>query len=248
VGVCLRAAAVSAAEGLSGAERGAAIHGWTPTPWARNDSAMTTHAPQHTPANGHPPPTGRLHRWVLPIKKPKPINPVLVKHAERRAEYAQNRIADAITAFAGSMAFVYIHIVWFGCWVGFGVEQYPFGLLTMIVSLEAIFLSTFVMISQNRADAKRQVLADQQWRMVQKENEQNKQLLEFSQQILALSKEVRAFAGFAREDHDQNEQLLDLSRRTLELTKEVHHAAGAGGLGSSGSERTAAQDSKEDDA
>ena len=62
------------------------------------------------------------------------------------------------------MLFVYVHIIWFGCWIGLGVEDYPFGLLTMIVSLEAIFLSTFVMISQNRADAKRQVLADQQWR------------------------------------------------------------------------------------
>ena len=53
------------------------------------------------------------------------------------------------------MTFVYIHVIWFSCWIGFGVESYPFGLLTMIVSLEAIFLSTFVMISQNRADAKR---------------------------------------------------------------------------------------------
>ena len=86
----------------------------------------------------------------------------------------QNRIADRITTFAGSMAFVYIHILWFGCWIGFGVEKYPFGLLTMIVSLEAIFLSTFVMISQNRADAKRQVLADQQWQTVQDEDKQNR--------------------------------------------------------------------------
>ena len=54
-----------------------------------------------------------------------------------------------------SMPFVYLHIVWFAAWIGFRVESYPFGLLTMIVSLEAIFLSTFVMISQNRADLKR---------------------------------------------------------------------------------------------
>jgi len=216
--------------------------------WTRNDSAMTTHtSTSNTQSNGHPAPTGPLHRWVLPISAPKPGNPVLVKHAEQRAEYEQNRIADAITTFAGSMTFVYIHILWFGCWIGFGVEKYPFGLLTMIVSLEAIFLSTFVMISQNRADAKRQVIADQQWRTVQEEDEQNKQLLELSQQILALTKEVRDFAGLAQEDHEQNEQLLDLSRHTLALTKEVHHAAGAGGLGSRGSERTAAQDSKEDD-
>ena len=54
------------------------------------------------------------------------------------------------------MKFVYIHVIWFSLWIALGVEDYPFGLLTMIVSLEAIFLSTFVMISQNRADEKRQ--------------------------------------------------------------------------------------------
>ena len=74
----------------------------------------------------------------------------------------QNRIADRITRFAGSMVFVYLHIVWFALWIGLRVERYPFGLLTMIVSLEAIFLSTFVMISQNRADEKRNMLADNQ--------------------------------------------------------------------------------------
>jgi uncharacterized membrane protein len=216
--------------------------------WKRNDSAMTTHtSPSNTQSNGHPPPAGRLHRWVLPIRPPKPVDPVLVKHAEQRAKYEQNRIADAITTFAGSMTFVYIHILWFGCWIGFGVEKYPFGLLTMIVSLEAIFLSTFVMISQNRADARRQVIADQQWRTVQEEDEQNKQLLGLSRQILGLTKEVRGFAGLAQQDHEQNQQLLDLSRRTLALTEQVHDAAGAGGAASRGSKRTP-QDSKEDDA
>jgi hypothetical protein len=60
------------------------------------------------------------------------------------------------TRFAGSMAFVYFHIIWFAVWIIFGIEGYPFGLLTMIVSLEAIFVSTFVMISRNSADFKRQ--------------------------------------------------------------------------------------------
>jgi uncharacterized membrane protein len=105
-----------------------------------------------------------------------------------------NRVADKITTFSGSMLFVYIHIIWFGCWIGLGVENYPFGLLTMIVSLEAIFLSTFVMISQNRADARRQVIADQQWKTVQEEDTQNKQLLELSRQILTLTKEVCSLA------------------------------------------------------
>ena len=119
-------------------------------------------------------------------------NPVLVEHAKQRAESVQNRIADKITAFAGSMAFVYLHILWFGSWIVFRVEHYPYGLLTMIVSLEAIFLSTFVMISQNRADAKRQVVADQQWETVKEEDKQNEELLELSHQILELTKAIHA--------------------------------------------------------
>ncbi len=70
----------------------------------------------------------------------------------------QGRIADAITSFSGRMIFAYVHILWFGIWIlintgRFGVkvfDPFPYGLLTMIVSLEAIFLSTFVLISQNR--------------------------------------------------------------------------------------------------
>ncbi len=75
-------------------------------------------------------------------------------------------------------------------WIGFGVEHYPFGLLTMIVSLEAIFLSTFVMISQNRADEKRNMLADNQWQIVQQEEDQNEQLIGLSTQILDLTKAI----------------------------------------------------------
>jgi uncharacterized membrane protein len=104
----------------------------------------------------------------------------------------QNRIADQITTFAGSMWFVYIHIVWFASWIAFGVEKYPYGLLTMIVSLEAIFLSTFVMISQNRADAKRQVIANQQWLTVKEEDKQNQELIALSNQILELTKAIHA--------------------------------------------------------
>ena len=131
----------------------------------------------------------RLSR--LPIQP----NPALVAHAEERASSVQNRIADQITDFAGSMWFVYIHIVWFGCWIGLGVEKYPYGLLTMIVSLEAIFLSTFVMISQNRADAKRQVVADLEWKTVQEEDRQNEQLLVLSNQILELTKAIHSLTS-----------------------------------------------------
>jgi uncharacterized membrane protein len=86
------------------------------------------------------------------------------------------------------MRFVYLHIIWFSCWIGFGVESYPYGLLTMIVSLEAIFLSTFVMISQNRADSKREALANQQWSTVRDEDRQNEELLRLSREILELTK------------------------------------------------------------
>ncbi len=125
------------------------------------------------------------------------LSPALVKHAEERASSLQNRIADKVTTFAGSMAFVYLHIVWFIVWILcgtlLGFDAYPFGLLTMIVSLEAIFLSTFVMISQNRADAKRQVIADHQWLLVQEEDKQNLQLLELSQHILELTTAVHHY-------------------------------------------------------
>jgi uncharacterized membrane protein len=148
-----------------------------------------------------------MRRALIPLPPP-PINPALVKHAQERAERAQNRIADKITNFAGSMAFVYLHLIWFASWIGFGVESYPFGLLTMIVSLEAIFLSTFVMISQNRADAKRQVLADEEWKTVQDGDRQNSELLDLSKQILELTTQLHDDAR-VREDRSQGDQTRD---------------------------------------
>src|SRR5947208_6302192 len=82
---------------------------------------------------------------------------------------AQDRAADQITSFAGSLKFVYIHSVWFGIWILLNVgilgaslefDEFPFGLLTMIVSLEAIFLSTFVMVSQNRQSARADIRSE----------------------------------------------------------------------------------------
>ena len=76
-------------------------------------------------------------------------HPVVVEQQAQRAQDVQLRIADRITAFAGSMNFVYIHIALFTIWMLF-IESKPWPTLTLIVSLEAIFLSTFVMIGQNR--------------------------------------------------------------------------------------------------
>src|SRR3954463_14868688 len=119
-------------------------------------------------------------------------HPALTEFEKGRAQSAQNRVADWITEFAGSMIFVYVHIVWFSAWIILGVEGYPFGLLTMIVSLEAIFLSTFVMISQNRSDEKSQVLADDRWRTVQHQEQQNEELLGAAAQILELTQAIHA--------------------------------------------------------
>ena len=65
-----------------------------------------------------------VSNWPLPTT----ANPALLKHAEERRKSLENRAADQITRFAGSMRFVYIHIIWFAAWIGFRVEPYPFGL------------------------------------------------------------------------------------------------------------------------
>jgi uncharacterized membrane protein len=85
-------------------------------------------------------------------------------------------------------------VFWFVLWLRYEPfkDAFPYGLLTMIVSLEAIFLSTFVMISQNRADEKRQILADHQWEMIQAEERQNQQLLDLTGRILELTTQVHA--------------------------------------------------------
>jgi uncharacterized membrane protein len=119
-----------------------------------------------------------------------PVHPALQRHLAERAERMQNRIADVITDFAGSMMFVYIHVAWFAVWIGLGAERYPFGLLTMIVSLEAIFLSTFVLISQNRQDAARSRLADEDHRLNQQEELQNQELIRLSNEILGLTHSI----------------------------------------------------------
>ena len=86
------------------------------------------------------------------------ITMVEVRREAEQSKSVQDKAADALTLFSGSMIFVYIHLVWFGLWVAINLgwsgikpfDPFPFGLLTLIVSLEAIFLSTFVLISQNR--------------------------------------------------------------------------------------------------
>ncbi len=84
---------------------------------------------------------------------------IRIENADRGGMGWSDHTADGITALAGSMLFVFLHVAWFGGWIVWNAgwlglpafDEPPFGLLTIIVSLEAIFLSTFVLISQNRA-------------------------------------------------------------------------------------------------
>ena len=79
-----------------------------------------------------------------------------LEEAQMRRRTAADRIACGIARFCGSMSFVWIHVVIFALWIGYNVlpwwqpfDPYPFTFLTLVVSLEAIFLSTFILISQN---------------------------------------------------------------------------------------------------
>jgi uncharacterized membrane protein len=113
-------------------------------------------------------------------------HPVVIEHKARRAADVQLRVADAITAFAGSMRFVYIHAIGFALWMVL-VEKNPWPKLTLIVSLEAIFLSTFVMIGQNRSSAFQQAKADHDFVEQEQELKTNTEL---TRAIHELTKEV----------------------------------------------------------
>jgi uncharacterized membrane protein len=86
-------------------------------------------------------------------------HPVVVRMRAHRTADLQLRVADQITRFAGSMSFVYLHVAVFAVWM-LVLESSPWPTLTLVVSLEAIFLSTFVMIGQNRAAAFQKAKAD----------------------------------------------------------------------------------------
>ncbi|MFL5337296.1 MAG: DUF1003 domain-containing protein [Geminicoccaceae bacterium] len=102
-------------------------------------------------------------------------HPVVLAEQAQRAKSFQLRIADRITAFAGSMNFVYLHVALFTVWMLF-IEPAPWPTLTLIVSLEAIFLSTFVMIGQNRQAAFQQAKADHDFTEQELELKTNTQL------------------------------------------------------------------------
>jgi uncharacterized membrane protein len=100
------------------------------------------------------------------------LSPFVLQQQKERAEKFQLHIADKITAFAGSMNFVYLHVLVFAAWMLF-IESSPWPTLTLIVSLEAIFLSTFVMIGQNRQASFQQAKADHDFEASEQELDSN---------------------------------------------------------------------------
>ena len=121
---------------------------------------------------------------ALPLKLPH--HPVVLEEQKQRAGDIQLRIADWITTFAGSMNFVYLHVVLFTVWMLF-IESKPWPTLTLVVSLEAIFLSTFVMIGQNRQASFQQAKADHDFVEQEQELKVN---TEVTKAIHALAQEI----------------------------------------------------------
>jgi len=116
-------------------------------------------------------------------------HPIVVRINAQRYADVQLRIADRITAYAGSMRFVYLHAFIFAAWMVF-FERSPWPTLTLVVSLEAIFLSTFVMIGQNRQSAFQQAKADHDF-------------TEEEQELKLNTKLTREIHQLTREVHDQ---------------------------------------------
>jgi uncharacterized membrane protein len=125
-------------------------------------------------------------------------HPAVLEEAVRRNSSFQLRIADRITAFAGSMSFVWLHAVLFALWMLF-LEKTPWPTLTLVVSLEAIFLSTFVMIGQNRQASFQQAKADHDFDAQELELKTNTQL---TREIHKLTTELhrRLMNGKASDD------------------------------------------------
>jgi len=125
-----------------------------------------------------------IPRHILASQKTH--HPTVIEEAVKRNASFQLRIADRITSFAGSMSFVWLHAVLFAVWMVF-LESSPWPTLTLVVSLEAIFLSTFVMIGQNRQAAFQQSKADHDFQTQELELKTNTEL---TQEIHTLTTEL----------------------------------------------------------
>jgi uncharacterized membrane protein len=133
--------------------------------------------------------TGRRIPQLIPhrlLRDSQTHHPVVLDEAKTRSETLHLRLADHITTFAGSMNFVFIHVVLFAVWIAL-LEKYPWPILALEVGIEAIFLSTFVMIGQNRQAAFQQTKADHDYEAQELELKTNTEL---TRQIQILTDEL----------------------------------------------------------
>jgi uncharacterized membrane protein len=156
----------------------------------------------HEVTDSHTSPWNAELRRLIPrrvLKGGQRHHPAVIDEAIRRNQSFQLRVADRITAFAGSMSFVFLHAVLFAVWMLF-IERSPWPTLTLVVSLEAIFLSTFVMIGQNRQAAFQQAKADHDFEAQELELKTNTEL---TREIHTLTTELhRRLMGSATGNHD----------------------------------------------
>ena len=143
-----------------------------------------------------------------------------LEEAARGQRTRTDRLAEVIADFCGSMTFVWVHVIWFGGWIIFNllpgmkhVDPFPFTFLTLVVSLEAIFLSTFILISQNhdsRVSDKRNHL-DLQINLLSEQ--ENTQMLRMLEQIAA-----KVGADVA---HDPHTQVLGQATKPERLAEQI---------------------------
>ncbi|HYJ47500.1 MAG TPA: DUF1003 domain-containing protein [Pyrinomonadaceae bacterium] len=142
------------------------------------------------------------------------------------------RIADAITDFSGSMAFVYVHVVWFGLWIFLNIglvhiphlsefDPFPFSFLTMVVSLEAIFLSTFVLISQNRLSAASEKRAELDLQVNLLAEQKATKVLEMLDQIATQLDSVGKRFNFPRDPEVQALKVSPEPQEVLQVIEET---------------------------
>jgi uncharacterized membrane protein len=143
--------------------------------------------------------TPQLIPWRL-LRGGQIHHPAVLEEARRRRDHFQLRLADEITTFAGSMNFVWIHAALFAVWM-MVLERSPWPTLTLVVSLEAIFLSTFVMIGQNRQAAFQQAKADHDFQAQDLELKTNTEL---TRQIHVLTEELHRRFIRPTPEHDDS--------------------------------------------
>jgi uncharacterized membrane protein len=148
-----------------------------------------------------------------------------LEEAAQRSKTAADRLADKITRFAGSMRFVYLHVVWFAGWILFNsapfvpeswrIDPFPFTFLTFVVSLEAIFLSTFILITQNHEE-----------RLMEKRNLLDLQINLLSEQenskMLLMLEAIQKRLGIANDDPEV--EVLEESTRPDALLNQIETA------------------------